>query len=649
MAIRTNFFSLARLSQENPNFRRAFSGILLAGVMATTCSAGVDAQLVAKGLARQAKQADAEYDQVSQEDAANCTGSYETRNGVRGLLIVGSNSQALRWLSDTNGDGKIDQLSFFRDGVEVYRDIDSDYDDKIDQSRWMGTAGMRWGVDKDQDGTLDTWKMISAEEVTSEVVQAVRDNEPVRFQRLLLTKSELVELGLGKAKTAELTDRLDASATEFKKFANTQKTIDKASRWASFGADKPGLIPAGTEDSTTDVLAYENVMAVVETRDGPQQLMIGTLVKVGESWRLLDVPRVVSDGTSISENGLFFSASNRGRSVAGESGSTVTAAVEKLIKEMEAVEEKLKDPKSDKAVLHSQRADILEKLIANASTKEDIQSWTRQLADQVLSAVQSGEYPDGIERLKRLDSEIALNKDAKSEVSYVAYRVLQAEYNLAVSEKEVDYEKVQKQHLKRLESFVDSYPQSLDSADAMIHLGLNSELINDLKIAQKWYERTSTSFPKTPQGEKAKGALLRLDLKGKEVSFAGKTLGGKPFTTAKLGRPVLVHYWATWCGPCKADMQELKKLQTKYAKKGLVIVGINADNDAATASSFLQANKQIDWVQLYEPGGLESGIAAGLGVFSLPVTILIDKDGKVAESTSHYTPNVEATIESLLK
>ena len=196
MVMTNNFMRRSRFFGMIPAIQGIAFGIAAAGMLSSSHAAGVDAQLVAKGLARPAKQPDAEYDKVEPATAADCTGTYETRNGVRGLLIAAANGQPLRWLADTNGDGKIDQLSFFKDGVEVYRDVDSDWDDKIDQSRWMGTAGMRWGIDKDQDGTIDVWKMISAEEVTSEVVQAVRDNDAPRFQRLLMSKTELRLLGV---------------------------------------------------------------------------------------------------------------------------------------------------------------------------------------------------------------------------------------------------------------------------------------------------------------------------------------------------------------------------------------------------------------------------------------------------------------------
>ncbi len=52
-------------------------------------------------------------------------------------------------------------------------------------------------------------------------------------------------------------------------------------------------------------MAYENTMAIVETTAGPQQMVIGSLVKVGEAWRLLDAPRPVSDGTAVTKAGCF--------------------------------------------------------------------------------------------------------------------------------------------------------------------------------------------------------------------------------------------------------------------------------------------------------------------------------------------------------
>ncbi len=645
-------------SYRNSSFLARKSRLVLAGwvgvvVFGTTPlkGANVDPQLVAQGLARNPKQADAQYDKVEKADVSTCTGRYETRNGVQGLLILSANNQPLRWLADTNRDKSIDQFCFYKDGIESYRDMDTDSDNKIDQSRWLGNSGMRWGIDRDQDGVLDEWKVISAEETSYEVVEALRTGDVKRFERLLITDEQIRSIGIGPNKAAELSKRRESCIDGFKALVKGAKGLSESSRWASFGADKPGIVPAGTDESTKDIVAYENAMAAIDggSNGQPQQLLLGTLVKVEDAWMLVDAPRFASEGTNVSESGIFFASTSTNRG--GAAGAVaMSASMEKLIQEMSAVEAKLeKAAAGEKARLHAQKADILQQLIDSSTTADDAQSWTRQLADQVSSATQAGEYPDGVNRLSKLQEAIRSIPGAKSEVPYVAYRTLTSEYNLAMLEKDVNYETVQKAHLEKLELFVNQYPESMDSAEAMIQLGLNSELTNDLKAAEKWYGLVKSRFAKTQQGEQASGAILRLQLKGQPIVFEGTTLKNEKFSTSNLKRPVIVHYWASWCVPCKADMQELKKLQTKYAKAGLTIVGVNADNDAASAIEYLKENKQIDWVQLHEKGGLQSRLAVGLGVFSLPVTIIMDSKGVVVEASSHYTPNMEVAIQDMLK
>ncbi len=587
----------------------AFQAVLI-GI----ASAEVPAALVEKGVARPSKQADALYDKVEAKDISTCTGEYETRNGVRGVLISSGNGQPLRWLADVNGDGSIDHHCFYKDGVESYRDMDTDYDGKIDQSRWLGMSGMRWGIDKDQDGTIDAWKMISAEEVSYEAVEAVRTGDLNRFERLLITADELDGIGLGKKRAADVLEKVEKAATAFRALIAGSKTLDKSSRWASFGADKPGIVPAGTDESTSDIVAYENAMAVLETSSGPQQLVMGTLVRVGDTWRMIDAPRLAGEETALSSTGIFFASTSTGRMDGAARGNGVMSAdAEKLIRDMEAIEKSLADAKpDDKAKLHAKKADVLQRLIEKSSTAEDAKAWTRQLADQVLSAVQSGEYPDGVERLRQVEAKIEGLADAKSEAPYVAYRILTAEYTTAISAPNADFQAAQTNHVKRMEDFVERFPEHPDAADAMIQLGLNSELANELEKAEKWYKRVEATFEKTSQGDKAHGAIQRLNLVGQQITFSGNTINGKTFTTAKLNKPVIVHYWASWCGPCKADMKEFKKLQTKYGKQGLTVVGINADNDPEQAIQFLKTNTEIDWVQLHEKGGLESKIAVGL-------------------------------------
>ncbi|MGB1816243.1 MAG: TlpA family protein disulfide reductase, partial [Rubripirellula sp.] len=130
--------------------------------------------------------------------------------------------------------------------------------------------------------------------------------------------------------------------------------------------------------------------------------------------------------------------------------------------------------------------------------------------------------------------------------------------------------------------------------------------------------------------EMAAGAVRRLESVGQQVELEGTTIKGKPFRLSKLrGRPVLIHYWATWCEPCKQDMKQLRRLLATYQQAGLQVVGINVDRSKGDAERYLQQT-QVPWLQLYEAGGLEgSRLAREFGVQTLPTMMLVDPSGKV--------------------
>ena len=143
--------------------------------------------------------------------------------------------------------------------------------------------------------------------------------------------------------------------------------------------------------------------------------------------------------------------------------------------------------------------------------------------------------------------------------------------------------------------------------------------------------------------------MARLTLEGRQIGLVGKTLDGKSLDSKTMIRnPILVHYWASWCEPCKADMAELRKIQAKYARQNLQIIGVNLDTEANAAKEFLSASKAYPWPHLHEQGGFDSSLAIRLGVLSVPVTILIDGEGKVAKRTSHFSREMENALDELL-
>ena len=110
----------------------------------------------------------------------------------------------------------------------------------------------------------------------------------------------------------------------------------------------------------------------------------------------------------------------------------------------------------------------------------------------------------------------------------------------------------------------------------------------------------------------------------------------------------MVHYWATWCEPCKQDMKLLRSLQARYQRAGLTLVGINVDVTRDQASGFLKETP-LPWIQLFDDGGLESSrLAKAFGVQTLPTMMLIDPAGKVVRHNVRAA-ELDGEIEKIVK
>jgi thiol-disulfide isomerase/thioredoxin len=90
------------------------------------------------------------------------------------------------------------------------------------------------------------------------------------------------------------------------------------------------------------------------------------------------------------------------------------------------------------------------------------------------------------------------------------------------------------------------------------------------------------------------------------------------------GKPVLIDLWATWCGPCVDALPKLNQLYHEAAKNGLVVISVDRDEEAKTATDFL-AKKGYAWPNFHDDGETEKLV----GSSGIPRTLLIDAQGKV--------------------
>lgn len=598
-------------------------------------------------------QSDVDYDTPAADTAAKCTIAVVNQRQQAGWEVRDPDGQLLRRFLDTNGDNKVDQWCYFQNGIEIYRDIDSNFNRKADQYRWLGTAGVRWGVDTNEDGRVDRWKVISPEELSAEIIAALRDRDTQRFLRLLPSDSEIKALGLGAAETERLRSKVTTAASGFEKLSRAQKFVTDKTEWVNFGGTRPGVVPAGTNGLQHDLVVYENTAAIVETAATPTQVLLGTLIRVGDAWRAVDLPSDLNDATaSTAPDGFFFQASMAKTSPTAPGTGTggLSPEVQKLVSELESIDKELAESPAPTVLskLNARRADILQQLAKLSSSDEDRATWIRQLADTVGAAAQSGNYPEGIKRLESLYQELEKEKFAPTVVAYVKYRFMTADYGQRIQSPDADFAKIQQEWLTRLEQFVKDYPKSEDAADAMLQLAVAQEFAGKDDAAVTWYKRIVADFPESSIARKAGGAQRRIQSIGKTLDLHGKDVNGKSVSvSAARGKVVLIHYWATWCEPCKRDLPLLKDQLSKYTSDKLVLIGINVDSDPENLKAYLDENP-LPWPQLYEPGGMDNRLATELGVLTLPTMLLIDKDGKVLRRDLHAT-DVDAELKRLLR
>jgi thiol-disulfide isomerase/thioredoxin len=599
--------------------------LAVAGACLTPAAASAAQPTVEYALGLKSFQPGVEYDRPSADDAKKCSIKMEKQGGVTAWVVRGPRGELLRSFADTNGDRVVDRWSYFKDGVEVYRDIDADFNAKADQARWLNAAGSRWGIDEDENGSIDAWKSISAEEATAEVVEALRARDPAAFKRLLPTKADLEAAGFEGERVQELVARATAAAAAFAKLAATQKQVGAQAKWNNMLANRPGIMPAGSPGVASDVAAYDNVVALVEAGDANGQVYIGSLVRCGDAWRPLDAPQLPGDSGEISEPVSFFAP--RGSAPAA-AGPAENEKLKPLLAKLRDVEGRMNAAsEADRPALAKEQAALLQQVVAAAEPSE-MPFWVRQYAETLAATVQDGSMPEGIGMLEKLVTAVGADPELEA---FVMFRLASARYASNMQQPNADVDKVQNAWLEELRQFVEKHPAAPDAAEAMLQMGIADEFSGKDREAIERYAAIVKDFPDSASARKARGASRRLESVGKPLDLSGKGLDGRPVSLASLrGTPVLVHYWATWCEPCKVDIAQIRELYAKYGPKKFNVVGVVLDSDKGQLAKFLAA-KPIPWPQMHEVGGLDGRLAEELGVLTLPTMILLDADGKVVD------------------
>ena len=557
-------------------------------------------------------------------------------------VVKDSAGKVLRKFHDTTGAGGVNIIAYFRDGEEVYRELVTN--NKINQYRWVGAEGSKWGVDQNGDAKIDTWTVISPEEVSQEVLAAILTKDQRRFEALLVTQAELDVLGIAGTEAQRIRTKVAAATATFQKTCKDLAALKAATQWIHLEAKHPQTTPADALDAKEDLVRYRNAALLYQDGNGQgakhDWIQMGDLIQVGKAWKLIQGP---TPGIQVPPDTISGGTKPE--------GYPIPAGSEKLIQELQELDKAgPSEGKNGIITFNLKRAGLLEKVAAfytKAEDRENRDVWLKQAADSYATAAQAGDK-SAMEKLTQYAGHFA--KEASSAIyPYFLYRQLTSEYAIEIAAGTRDQTKLTKMQetwKEKLSKFIANHPKTDDTPDAMMQLGMVNEYFGPKteEEAKAAYALLVKNFPTHTLAKRAQGCLDRLNLEGSPINLTAPTLGGGPQFNIKshLGKAVIVYYWASWNDLALSDLSKIELAQKAFPGK-VELVGVNLDTDVAAAAGFVNKNN-LKGTHLFLPGGLESPLAVQYGIGSLPVMFLVGPDGKVIDRTAQA-----ATVDEELK
>lgn len=576
-------------------------------------------------------QKDIEYDSPATADVEKCKVELERNELTSGFAVFDPNGLILRRYVDTNKDRYIDQWRYYRNGIEVYRDLDTDFNHKADQSRWLNTHGSRWGIDKNEDGRIEKWKFLSAEEASRVAISAMVAGDAALLSSVLVTPADLQSLGLADEFSGPILRQVQEPEAAMRTVLAKSRTLTSQSKWNRFDGAMPGVIPKDDGKAAEDLIVYEGAMAIVETAGQHGFVQLGEMMRIGDVWKLTQIPRPAEgDSIQVQIGGILMQPANpEGTTTSQE----LTPEMQGLISQLQKVDEKAppQNARPEQLVDYlKRRTAIIEQIVAASRPGQETETWTKQLINSLTSALQAGDKPSGV-RLNQILGRLKQKSPKSTLVAYAEYRQLFANYSSDIGRaaNTEQQQKIQTSWLTNLKTFVETHPTSDDAPDAILQLALNAEFAANASDAKQWYGQLVSKHGQSSQAIRAAGALRRMDLKGKPLTLAGPAPTGQQINVAKLkGRVVAVVFWASWSTQFVADVPVLRALYEQYGDRGFGIVGVNLDQQPTDVTNFAKKNR-ITWPNIFQPGGLDAPLAQQYGLNSVPTIFLVGKDGRV--------------------
>lgn len=186
--------------------------------------------------------------------------------------------------------------------------------------------------------------------------------------------------------------------------------------------------------------------------------------------------------------------------------------------------------------------------------------------------------------------------------------------------------------VKAIDAFARLAPQDARAADLLVDVARAS---TDLARKVELRQRVARDYPGSAADRKLNAEHRQTDAVGQPFALEFQdAVSGRAVSMNDLkGKVVVIDFWATWCGPCVAELPQMKKLYDQYHDEGVEFIGVSLDEPedrgGLRALQAFVAKHEIPWPQYYQGNGWESRFSSSWGIRAIPTVFLVDADGKL--------------------
>lgn len=285
---------------------------------------------------------------------------------------------------------------------------------------------------------------------------------------------------------------------------------------------------------------------------------------------------------------------------------------------------------------HLEQAELLLRMAAQSQSKER-DSILRMAVDGFSSAALlcPREQPLGLQKLRELPQRLAQHFPNSPAILYAVRQEIDADCSLVLEKTGGDRTKAEEYRCKRLVQFAREHRETPEAALAVLQAAHVYESLGQIDDACRCYRILIDHFPTAPASRKAGGALWRLGANQQPMYlelpllYAAGAGSNAPFNIDEMrGQYVAVYFWTSTSQRCEEDFVRLKQITDRFAGRGLQVVYVNMDTDAAQGRAFL-SGRLTAGVHVYQAGGLEGPVAERYGIQEVPQVFLVNREGKL--------------------